>query len=151
MTTRSYGLRELVPTRTVRCTMVRGAGTCGYGTTPPYGKRDALVEEPWPFSQLWPVSSKERRRRQQQSRSRCWSLLVLASQLMDDKHGTRHHVQRARARHRAVVRHNGIEAWQRLFPQFEPDAGPPMPNMMTRILQPGDFSEISCWLSICSC
>ena len=46
MTTRSYGLRELVPTRTVRCTMVRGAGTCGYGTTPPYGKRDALVEEP---------------------------------------------------------------------------------------------------------
>ena len=42
---------------------------------------------------------------------------------------------------RAVERNNGVEAWRRLHKRFEPDGGPRLQNMMTRILQPGDFPD----------
>ena len=40
---------------------------------------------------------------------------------------------------KAVERNNGVEAWRRLCQRYQPDAGPRMQQMMTRILTPGDF------------
>ena len=42
---------------------------------------------------------------------------------------------------KAVGRNNGVEVWRRLFQRYEPDAGPRVQNMMTRIPQPGHFLE----------
>ena len=42
---------------------------------------------------------------------------------------------------RAVERNNGVEAWRRLCQRYQPDAGPRMQQMMTRILTPGDFPD----------
>ena len=42
---------------------------------------------------------------------------------------------------KAVERGNGVEAWRRLYRRYEPDAGPRLQNMMTRILNPGVFPE----------
>ena len=42
---------------------------------------------------------------------------------------------------KSVERNNGIEVWRKLFERYEPEMGPRLQTMMTRILNPGTFPE----------